>query len=98
MKNKKKKFFAALAIGVLALSGFAVSASAIDDNTKLSDSYGFKEIKENPLDFVKTAGISVPANFDYILELNKEFAGLDTDKFSVMPGDSLKQAEKEADR
>jgi len=90
-----KKFFKALALGILVLSGFPIAVSAIDDNNRLGDSsYGvFKDIKNNPIEFIKSEKLLLPNHFDYIEQMNQEFVqGFESsEKISYLPGDSLKE-------
>jgi hypothetical protein len=92
VKNRSKKIFAALALGMLAISGLAINISAIDSNDKVNESSyrGVKEIRNNPLGFIKTERFALPSNFDYIEQMNKEFAGDFSDNQIYSPGDSLK--------
>jgi len=101
MKNKKNKLFAALALGILIISGFA-NVSAINDNSNLTgqSAGAFKEIRNNPFDFMKAEKIILPANFDYIEQMNNEFvAGTDAnDKMIYLSGDSLNALEEKGNK
>jgi hypothetical protein len=97
MKNKKSKLLVALSVGMLMLSGLAMNASATGSGQdSITASYAvFKEIRDNPLNFIKAEKISLPDSFDYIDELNKEFAdGFIDGKIAYQSGDSLKEKEK----
>lgn len=100
MKNKKqsKKFLAALALGILVFSGMALSVAAMDNNNlqNLPVKGEFKEINNNPFNLINSANISVPSNFDYIDQMNKEFVDNlnSNEKITYMAGDSLKEIDK----
>jgi hypothetical protein len=100
MKNKKVngRLVAALALGVLAVSGFAVAVSAMDNrDVSLSDqSRSIGQIKNNPLDFIKAGKWELPGNFDYVEQMNWEFVDrFDPNKdVSYSAGDALKSLEE----
>lgn len=86
----------AAALGILTLSGFAISAAAMDNNSDLSSqSHIIKEVRNNPWDFIKAAKLPT-GNFDYIQQLNKEFVD-DGRKVAYTAGDNLKALEEEYD-
>jgi len=72
-KNKNKKIFGALALGMLLLSGGAFAFPTNDTNF-LTHSENVKLIKNNPNDFLKSNNLELRKNFDYFEEINKEFS------------------------
>lgn len=72
-KNKNKKIFGALALGMLLLSGGAFAFPTNDTNF-LAHSENVKLIKNNPNDFLKSNNLELRKNFDYFEEINKEFS------------------------
>ncbi|PIN71480.1 hypothetical protein COV77_01795 [Candidatus Pacearchaeota archaeon CG11_big_fil_rev_8_21_14_0_20_30_13] len=72
-KNKNKKIFGALALGMLLLSGGAFTFPTNDTNF-LAHSENVKLIKNNPNDFLKSNNLELRKNFDYFEEINKEFS------------------------
>jgi len=100
-QKKSKKFFVAFLLGILALSGLAINVSALDDTRQEGTAYGvFKDIKNNPFEFVEAEGLFIPSNFDYIKQMNNEFAGdfYSDKKISSFAGDSLKELKKSAEK
>jgi hypothetical protein len=77
MKSKKKgkKFLGTFLISLLAIVG-GVTALPLSENIKPGNlSFNnFKQIQNNPTQFLKMGNLALPQNFDYIEELNKEFA------------------------
>ena len=71
--HKKKKIFGALALGMLLLSGGAF-AIPFNNPSSLPHAENFKQIKDNPIDFLRTNRIEFRDSFDYINEMNREFS------------------------
>lgn len=71
--HKKRKIFGAMALGMLLFSGgaFAVPHS---NNPITLQSNNFKQIRDNPTDFLKMNRLEFRKNFDYFEELNNEFS------------------------
>ena len=76
-KNKfmQKKFWGAFLLGLLVVTGGA-AALPIVDGRSVSDNqfYGnFKQIQNDPLQFINAENLALPEDFDYFKELNKDF-------------------------
>ena len=71
--RKKKKIFGALALGMLLLSGGAF-AIPFNNPSSLPHAESFKQIKDNPTDFLRMNRIEFGDSFDYIDEMNREFS------------------------
>ena len=62
-----------MALGMLLLSGGALAIPFNNNPTALHPN-NFKQIKNNPTNFLKMNRIELRKNFDYFEELNKEFS------------------------
>jgi hypothetical protein len=71
-KIKKRKFFTALALGMLLVGGGALGMP-INDTSSQPHAGNMKSIKSNPADFLKMNGLSSKSKIDYFEEINNEF-------------------------
>jgi len=98
-KNKHKKIWGALALGVLVLSGGALAVPLTPDGS-LSDSSScgnLKAMQNNMGEIVKINDWAVPDDFDYLKELNNVFVKDHTDEVGALDEDTLKEAVKSGD-
>jgi hypothetical protein len=74
-KFKQKKFFGAVALTMLVFAGGVLAVPTTEDDSlnNFSSCGNFNAISSHADEIIKTENLSLPENFDYIHELNKEF-------------------------
>ncbi|MFA5174428.1 MAG: hypothetical protein WC438_04575 [Candidatus Pacearchaeota archaeon] len=94
--SNKKKFFGALALAMLVVGG-ALAVPTYDSNQNSSVNV-LKNIQQNPADFLNANNLFLEKDFDYLKELNKEFAAIINEeqaKIAVNEGAITKAMENE---
>jgi hypothetical protein len=87
MKKKfhSKKFWSALALGMLVVTGGVFALPAIDQKTDAAGQtyLDFKQLQKDPIGFINSGNLLLDDDFDYIKELNNEFVKPLSNKSSV---------------